>query len=501
MQIELDSITKTFGTRRANSDISLTVPPASITGILGENGAGKSTLMKILSGFSRPDSGSILLDGVQASIRSPADAITLGIGMLHQDPLDFPPMKIVDNFMLGAKHGFFPDRRSASRDFRELASRFDFSLDPESYVDTLSVGERQQLEILRLLWLGAKVLILDEPTTGISLPQKLKLFETLKKLGAEGMSILFVSHKLEDVEALCSSAVVLRKGELVGSASAPFDTASLVRLMFGKDVDVSGMPSSTIPPAASRDYGASAPALGTKALCFDAGRLRISGVDLSVAKGEVVGLAGMEGSGQAAFLGACAALVHRTAGTISVGGLDMAGKSHHDFKRAGVAYIPAARLEEALVPGMSLEDHFVLSEESESFFVRRRRARDLANDRIESFNIKGSPESPVESLSGGNQQRALLALLRDDLSLVLVEHPTRGLDIESTAYVWEKLKARCARGCSIVFISSDLDEILRYADRVMVFYSGKVTPPLPAAALSVERLGELIGGKAEVFNA
>ena len=507
MQIELESITKTFGSHRANSDITLSVPPSSITGILGENGAGKSTLMKILSGFSRPDSGTISLDGKRAAIKSPADAISLGIGMLHQDPLDFPPMKIVDNFMLGAKHGFFPDRRSAVRDFRDLAARFDFSLDPESYVDSLSVGERQQLEILRLLWLGAKTLILDEPTTGISLPQKLKLFETLKKLSSDGMSILFVSHKLEDVEALCSSAVVLRRGELVGRASAPFDTQSLVHLMFGKDVEVSAasqtapLASVTSRPSGSVEYRSGAPALETKALCFDAGRLRISGVDLSVAKGEVIGLAGMEGSGQAAFLGACAALVHRTGGSISVGGCDMSGKSHHDFKRSLVAYIPAARLEDALVPGMSLEDHFVLSEDLPGFFVNRGRARELAKERIESFNIKGSPESPVESLSGGNQQRALLALLRDELSLVLVEHPTRGLDIESTAYVWDKLKARCARGCSIVFISSDLDEILRYSDRVMVFYSGKVTPPIPAAALSVANLGELIGGKAEVFNA
>ena len=172
----------------------------------------------------------------------------------------------------------------------------------------------------------------------------------------------------------------------------------------------------------------------------------------------------------------------------------MTGRSHHDFKRRGVAYLPAARLEEGLVPGLSLSDHFVLAEGSRGLFIDRRKATERAAARIASYNIKGRPESPVESLSGDNQQRALLALLRDELSLILVEHPTRGLDIESTAYIWSKLKERCARGAAIVFISSDLDEILQYSDRVLVFFAGRVSPPLPAESLGVEELGRLIGG-------
>ncbi len=236
MLIELRDIRKTFGPVIANAGISIEVAPASILGILGENGAGKSTLMKILSGFQKPDSGHILLDGKLASIRSPADARSRGIGMLHQDPLDFPPLKLVDDLILGSRGPLRPDRRKATCEFRELAARFDFDLDPENYVDALTVGERQQLEILRLLWLGARALILDEPTTGISLPQKEKLFSTIKRLASEGMTVLFVSHKLEDVESLCDRAVVLRQGELVGSAEPPFDTRRLVELMFGKEV-------------------------------------------------------------------------------------------------------------------------------------------------------------------------------------------------------------------------------------------------------------------------
>ncbi|MDA8425140.1 MAG: ATP-binding cassette domain-containing protein [Treponema sp.] len=487
MLVELRDIDKTFGKVRANAAISLRIPPASIQGVLGENGAGKSTLMKILSGFYTPDSGEILLDGKAVQIHSPADAIRHGIGMLHQDPLDFPPMKILDDFILGRQGGLFPNHRAASREFRELAGQFGFALDPEAYVDSLTVGERQQLEILRLLWLGARVLIFDEPTTGISLPQKVKLFDTLKKLAAEGMTILFVSHKLEDVESLCTSAAVLRQGELVGAAEPPFDTRLLVEMMFGKELPLA--PKKTAVPGGK--------ILSVKSVSIEGVRLQIRGVDLDVRSGEVIGLAGMEGSGQSLFLGACAGLTQPVGGSFCLDEdeRDMTGRSHLEFKKRGVAYLPAARLEQGLVPGLTLTEHFVLSEGLGGLFVDRKKAEALAKERISTFNIKGTPESVVEALSGGNQQRALLALMRPRLTLILVEHPTRGLDIESTIYIWSKLKERCEQGTAIVFISSDLDEILQYSDRVLVFFAGQVSPPLRAESLSVERLGALIGGK------
>ena len=304
MQIELRDIHKTFGPVHANAGISLTVKPASVLGILGENGAGKSTLMKILSGFQSPDKGNILLDGKEMVIRSPADAIRAGIGMLHQDPLDFPPLKLVDDILLGSPGSLRPDRRKTAREMRELAERFGFDLDPDSYVDDLTVGERQQLEILRLLWMGAKVLILDEPTTGISLPQKEKLFATIKRLASEGMTVLFVSHKLEDVETLCDRAIVLRQGALVGSQEPPFDTAALVELMFGKE----------LPKTERAKADAGGAVLSTRNLCLDSIRLQIQGLDFSVCSGETIGLAGMEGSGQALFLSSCAGLERAVSG-------------------------------------------------------------------------------------------------------------------------------------------------------------------------------------------
>jgi len=486
MNVELKNIHKHFGKVHANKGINLTIPAGAIQGILGENGAGKSTLMKILSGFIQADpGGEILLDGKAVVIHSPADAIHFGIGMLHQDPLDFPPMRVLDNFLLGQKGGLFPNRAAVTRDFRQLAEQFDFSLDPDSYVDSLTVGERQQLEIIRLLWLGARVLILDEPTTGISATQKTKLFATLKKLAAQGMTIIFVSHKLEDVEHLCDKVAVLRAGELVGEAAPPYVTSKLVEMMFGKEITLGERQS------AQQDEVI----LSLQNLSLEDVRLKIRNINLDVHAGEIIGLAGMEGSGQGLFIRACAGLVRPVGGRILLNGRDMTGKTYHAFKRAGVNFLPAARLEEGLIPGLSLTDHFVLAEAPRGIFIDRESGLRLSEERIKAFNIRGTPLSTVESLSGGNQQRAELALLQTPLSLVLLEHPTRGLDIESVIYIWNKLKERCRLKTAIIFISSDLEEILQYSDRVLVFFSGRVSQPLDAATTTVEQLGQLIGGK------
>jgi len=486
MNVELKNIHKHFGKTHANKGINLAIPSGTIQGVLGENGAGKSTLMKILSGFIQADSGSqIILDGKPVIIHSPADAIHVGVGMLHQDPLDFPPMRVLDNFLLGRSGGLFPNRKEAAQNFNLLAREFDFSFDPETYVDTLTVGERQQLEIMRLLWLGARVLILDEPTTGISASQKAKLFATLKKLPEQGMTIIFVSHKLEDVENLCDQVAVLRAGELVGEMKPPFNTSKLVEMMFGKAI--------TLGARQTAEVGGTVLSLNNIAL--EDARLKIKDVNLDLRAGEVIGLAGLEGSGQGMFIRACSGLVRPVGGKVQLKGQDLTGKSYHTFKAAGVNFLPAARLEEGLVPGLSLTDHFVLAEQPKGIFIDRVAGEKLAEDRIQSFNIRGTPLSTVESLSGGNQQRAELALLQTPLSLILLEHPTRGLDIESVIYIWAKLKERCRQGAAIIFISSDLEEILQYSDRVLVFFSGKVSPSIDAAVTSVEQLGQLIGGK------
>lgn len=486
MNVELKNINKHFGKVHANKNINLTIPSGSLQGILGENGAGKSTLMKILSGFIHADSGSeIILDGKTVKMNSPADAIKYGIGMLHQDPLDFPPMKIIDNFLLGMPGGFFPNRKKAAQDFNALQKEYGFSLDPDDYVDSLTVGERQQLEIMRLLFLGVRLFILDEPTTGISAAQKEKLFATLRKFPEQAMTVIFVSHKLEDVENLCDRVAVLRAGELVGELTPPYQTKKIIELMFGKEVTLGERQSAPV----------GEPTLSLRNVSLEDARLKIKNINFEVREGEVIGLAGMEGSGQNLFMQACAGLVRPVGGKILLKGQDLSGKSYHVFKKRGVGFLPAARLEEALIPGLTLTDHFILAEEPRGVFIDHAAGRAVTEERIQSFNIRGTPLTPVESLSGGNQQRAELALLQNPLSLILLEHPTRGLDIESVIYIWGKLKERCKQNASIIFMSSDLEEILQYSDRVLVFFSGKISQPLDARTTSVEELGELIGGK------
>jgi simple sugar transport system ATP-binding protein len=272
---------------------------------------------------------------------------------------------------------------------------------------------------------------------------------------------------------------------LVGEAQPPYDTGKLVEMMFGKAIRVE-----TPSPCSGRET-----TLAIKNLSVEDYRLKVRDVSLEVHSGEVIGLAGMEGSGQGLFLRSVAGLVRTVGGRIVLRGKDLTGRSYHAFKRQGTAFLPAARLEEGLATGLNLTEHFVLSEEARGFFVDWEQGRQLAQKRIEDFNIHGTPVSRVEALSGGNQQRALLALLRDPLTLLLLEHPTRGLDVESAIYIWSKLKERCKQGTSILFISSDLEEILHHSDRVLVFFGGKVTPPLDDRGLTSEVLGQLIGGK------
>ena len=489
MNIQLTHIYKRFGAVQANDDVSLDVEAGTIHGLLGENGAGKSTLVKMLSGFITRDSGEILLDGKSISVKTPADGIKSGVGMLHQDPLDFPPMSVLDNFINGRPGRLFIDRRSAVKEFKAIAEQFNFVIDTEEQVGLLTMGERQQLEIVRLLSLGVRTLILDEPTTGISASQKTALFAALKKLAKQGKSIIFVSHKLEDVEELCNNVTVMRAGKVVGSSAIPCATSKLVGMMFGREL------ATPVKPATSRTDTA----IKIEGLTIGDDRMDVRVNDLSIKRGEVIGLAGLEGSGQRLFLLTCAGVLRPFAGKLMVNAdgrlAEMTGKSYHQFQKAGVGYLPADRLREGLIWGLTIQEHVVLRTPSDGLFVNREASHSVAETAIKTFNIRGKTDTRVGQLSGGNQQRTQLALLPTPLNLVLMEHPTRGLDIESTIWVWQQLIMRCQGGTSIIFASSDLDEIVQYSDRVIVFSGGKVSEPIATAVLTASKLGEMIGGK------
>jgi simple sugar transport system ATP-binding protein len=482
MKVELKDIHKNFGPIRANDGVTLSIESGTLYGLLGENGAGKSTLMKVLSGFLTPDRGEILFDGKPLRFNSPEEAVAMGVGMLHQDPLDFPTLRVIDNFLLSSTGSWLLDRNR--RRLIELTSQFGFKLDPNASVSDLSIGERQQLEITRLLGLGVNVLILDEPTTAISAQQREKLFQALRQLTEQGKTVIFVSHKLEEVKSLCSKVAVLAHGKVTGEVRMPCPTEDLVQMMFGQKI--------TVGKRSAVKFGN--PVLELENLTISDWRLEVKGLSLRVREGEVIGLAGLEGSGQYLVLRTCAGLLKPSSGRIRIFDQDMTGRAYRDFFKAGIAYMPAGRLEEGLMAGMTLKEHIALVEKNTPFFVDWTIATEETSQRIQEYNIKGKPETPVEELSGGNQQRTLLALLPRNPKLLLMEHPTRGLDMESTEYIWKLLSERTQRATAILFTSSDLDELLDRSDRIMIFFGGKVriTESYNTNAL---QLGESIGGK------
>lgn len=485
MTLELVDIHKRFGSVRANDGVSLTIRPGTLHGILGENGAGKSTLMKVLSGFIAADSGEVVMDGQVLDLKSPSDAIAAGIGMLHQDPLVFLPFTVLDNFLLGSPDGIRLSRQEGARELSRKSEELGFDFSPYDQARSLTVGERQQLEITRLLWLGANVLILDEPTTGISATQREQLFAVLKQLARDGLIVLFVSHKLEEVDELCDSVTVMRSGKVVGSRQMPVPSDELVELMFGKQIAEPGRPTSMAADARCT----------VSDLKVTAGTADIDGLDLTIRSGEVIGLAGLEGSGQRAFLDALAGLVSADDGKLELDGAELTGIGYRGHMDAGVHYLPAGRLEEGLVKGLTIEEHIALRMPGLPFVVDWDEANAAARSSIDDYHIVGTPTSTAESLSGGNQQRLLLALMPTHVRLLLMEHPTRGLDLESAEYIWSKILRRREEGTAVVFASADLDELLTYSDRILVFFSGRVIKTLDANETDREALGYLIGGR------
>ncbi len=464
MWIELQDIHKQYGPVRANDGINLSFEPGTIHGILGENGSGKSTLMKILAGFIRKTSGTILLDNVPANYKTPTGALEQGIGMLYQDPLDYPALSVINNFKLGQSGGPLFHNNKIIETFKRFAEAFNFNLHADTPVSVLTVGERQQLEIIRLLAVGVEVLILDEPTTGITDRQKEKLFTALKKLASEGKSVILVSHSMEDIEVLCNKVTVLRQGKVSGEARARFDTNQLLQMMFGVPPQKPSRLEKTPGEAILEIKGVSAPG----------GRTGLKKCDCVVNQGEITGLAGLEGSGQDVFLRIAAGLSQPSGGTIRLNGLKMNGSPLNTFIKAGAMFQPASRLEEGLIPGLNIMEHHLLQDKHLPFFIKWREAAGCAKKNIQKFQIKGTPLSTVESLSGGNQQRLLLSLIPKGSKLLLLENPTRGLDMESVHWVWQSLQKYCDRKAGIAFSSPEIDEIFMVADRVIVFFNGMI---------------------------
>jgi simple sugar transport system ATP-binding protein len=489
--IELTNIHKYFGQVKALQGVSLNVAAGSIHGVVGENGAGKSTLMKVLTGYIGRTSGTVSFKGSEINLQTPKDAQALGIGMLYQEPLDFYQLSVLDNFMAGADRY---DRSGSRTALAELTRRFGFELDPKCPVQRLTVGERQQLELIRLIHSGVRVLILDEPTTGISEQQQELLFAALQALKDDGCAIILVSHKLSEVDSLCDRVSILRQGRIVGHQEQPFNRDAILHAMFGTLPDHTDQPDSNGHHRDSEKQIRRSEILSFERVSSTVGRSGLNQVTISIQEGEVVGLAGLDGSGQTVFLKIAAHLLEPEAGTVlGFGKNPVQNRKIYDPENKPV-FLPADRLSEGLIPGLSIREHLLLASEP-PLFMTTSTGRARAEQAIATYNILGSPESLADGLSGGNQQRLLLSLMPARARLILMENPTRGLDVQSGSWTWQHLQKQLPENGAIIFASPDLEEIMEHASRVLVFFNGLIILDKLTGDTSFDEISRAITGQ------
>ena len=490
--VELRGITKRFGPLVANDSVNLTIERGQVHALLGENGAGKTTLMRILYGLTLPDAGEIRVDGRPIAIRSPRDAIAAGIGMVTQHFSLVRPMTVAENLALG-RGGFVFDARDARRRAAAAAERYGVRVDPDRRVADLSVGEQQRVEILKALARDCRVLILDEPTA-VLVPQEVEgLFSTLRRLVADGLGVVFISHKLGEVRAISDRVSVLRRASLIGTVPGDTDERELARMMVGR-------PTFGVARTGESSKDAQDPVLRVRDLRV-AGRGvdAVRGVSLDVRRGEVLAVAGVSGNGQTELVDVLTGMRRPDGGSVTVAGVELAGAGPSRMVVAGVGRIPEDR-HASLVPELPVAYNLVLEridEFTSGGRLQERRIREHAAELIARFSIRARPEDPVATLSGGNVQKVLLArVLSRDPQVLVVSQPTRGLDVGATDDVRAEILARRAAGTAILLVSEDLDELLALSDRLIVLYEGRIVGELAAGEADPERLGLLMAGRA-----
>lgn len=500
VRLQLKQITKHFPGLIANDNVSLTVNRGEIHCLLGENGAGKTTLMNILYGLYHADEGEVFLDGQPVRITSPHEAIALGIGMVHQHFMLVPTLSVAENVILGMRPLRTPltDLKAVEQDLAAVARKYGLRIAPAALVGSLSVGEQQRVEIVKALYRGAHLLILDEPTAVLTPQEAQELFSTLRDLAGQGMSIIFITHKLNEVMAVADQVSVLRDGRLIATVPArSTNQHDLAQMMVGREISLTVNKPAMTPGE---------PVLAVEGLTVKDGRgqLLLDNVSLRICRNEILGIAGVDGNGQRELAHAVTGLLKPDAGRVSLNGRDVTGLPARQLIRAGVRYIPEDRQAMGLVPDFTVADNFILKGFNAAPFTRMGLLRPraiLAHARrlVRAFDVRTrSIYTMAAELSGGNQQKVVVGRELDaNPALLVAMQPTRGLDVGATEYIHSLLLDQRANGGAILLISTELEEVMELSDRIAVIYEGRIVGELPGGRANVQKLGLMMAGMKE----
>ena len=496
--LELRGISKSFPGVIANDQINLTLEQGEIHALLGENGAGKTTLMNILYGLYKPDQGTILIKDEQVEIHSPNDAIQRGIGMVHQHFMLVPVMTVTENVMLGiepTKNRIFLDRDKVAERIREISEQYGLGVDPQAYIKDLPVGIQQRVEIIKVLYREADVLIMDEPTAVLT-PQEVEgLFTILRSLVEKGKSLIFITHKLKEVMALADRITVLRGGRVVGSVR-PKDASleKLAAMMVGREVAL-------VVKKKAPKVGKTVLEVKDLYVRDERKNMAVRGVSFDVRAGEILGIAGVQGNGQTELVYALTGLAPMDAGEIRILGQTVKKSSPRNILERGVAHIPEDRQKHGLVLPFPLYDNLMLCSYylppfAKGVVLQQKVILENADKLIEQFDVR-TPNAivPASALSGGNQQKVIVAReFSRPIQLLIASQPTRGLDVGSIEYIHGRIVKKRSEGTAVVVVSSELDEIIALSDRIAVLFKGQVVAIVPAGKVSKEALGLLMAG-------
>ncbi len=521
------NITKRFGSVVANDDVTVELRPGRILALLGENGAGKSTLVNVLFGLHRPDEGQVVIAGENVELSSPHDAIKRGIGMVHQHFQLVPPMSVVRNIVLGAEPRRFGmvDVAQARRRVLDLADRFGLSVNPDAATEDLPVGAQQRVEILKALYRDARVLIADEPTAVLTPQETDHLLGVLRELTAQGVGIVFITHKLREVMAAADDIVVLREGKVVGTTTpAQTSESALAEMMVGRAVDLAGNrfglgtagaeagktgditapstdPGGVLPAADDTDGRPTVLAITGLCVDDDRGQRAVEKLSLEVRAGEIVGVAGVEGNGQRELVEVITGLRRPVAGAVSIRDRDASGARPRQVTVIGVGHIPEDRAKHGLIDSYSVADNSVLNRYFRKPFavaglLRRDRINDHARDVVADFDVRTpSIEVPADSLSGGNKQKLIVGReFSDEIDLLIAAQPTRGIDIGAIEFIWQRIRQRRDDGTAVLLVSAELDEVLALSDRVAVMYEGRIVAIVDPRTVTRSEIGLLMAG-------